>query len=79
MSFPYTLDCTEDCKLVLEPVPGAQAWPRRLVCANHGYPQERRANMIPTRPDTDHPNNYIEEVASPADVFEVGGREVSQY
>jgi hypothetical protein len=79
MIFPYTSECTDDCKLILEPVPGANQWPRRLVCERHGYPQERRTNLAASAPDQEKPNNYIEEIASPADVHEVGGKEVSQY
>ena len=79
MIYPYTNECNDECELVLEPVPGAEKWPRRLLCARHGYPQERRTNLTLSRPEREKPNNYESEVASPADVREVGGKEVSQY
>jgi hypothetical protein len=80
VNFPYTSDCTDDCELILEAVPGANQWPRRLICQTHGYPQERRTGFgASVTPEPEKRNNYVEEVASPADVFEVGGKEVSQY
>ena len=79
MTFPYTRKCTDLCELTLEPVPGSVQWPRRLVCKNHGYPTERNQAAISSESEQEKPNNYILEVASPADVYEVGGKEVSQY
>jgi len=75
----YTRDCTEKCELQLRPVPGAIAWPRRLECVTHGYPGEKSQPSLSSVPEQEKRNNYIEEVASPADVYEVGGHEVSQY
>jgi hypothetical protein len=75
----YTNKCTENCELILEAVPGAEKWPRRLVCEKHGYPSERNKTAFQGKPDEDRPNNYIQEIASPADVYEIGGQEVSQY
>jgi len=79
MIYPYTQKCTDSCELILEAVPGSIRWPRRLICELHGYPNER--NNIAISPDSEQekPNNYVEEIASPADVREVGGKEVSQY
>jgi hypothetical protein len=79
MIFPYTSQCEENCKLVLEPVPGAKHYPLRLVCTEHGYPQEKRTNTIAARPDVDPPNVYASEVASPADIIQIGGNEISTY
>jgi hypothetical protein len=79
VTFPYTHQCTDDCELILEPVPGADAWPRRLLCQTHGYPGERRNETIPNTAELEKRNNYVEEIASPADVYEIGGKEVSQY
>jgi hypothetical protein len=79
MTFPYTQQCTDSCELFLEPVPGATHWPRRLVCKNHGYPKDRTYSAISSESEQEHPNVYTSEIASPADVREVGGKEVSQY
>jgi hypothetical protein len=75
----YTQKCTDDCFLVLEPVPGAIHWPRRLICERHGYPGEQTYSSVCSDSEQEKPNNYVEEIASPADVREVGGKEVSQY
>ena len=77
--FCYTPNCTEDCRMVLEPVPGAERWPRRIVCETHGYPTERRTNLGLTPPDADPPNDYVSEIASPADIQEIGGNQISTY
>lgn len=79
MSYPYTPNCNSECELVLETVPGAQTWPRRLICKIHGYPGERTNPTLTPNPETEPPNDYVQEIASPADVYEVGGKEVSQY
>jgi len=79
MTFPYTQKCDDSCELFLEPVVGAVAWPRRLSCRAHGYPGERTYSDISSLSEQEKPNNYLSEVASPADVREVGGKEVSQY
>jgi hypothetical protein len=79
MTHPYTPDCSEDCSLVLRPVPGAQQWPRRLECETHGYPQEKKSSLVVNSNDPEKPNDYVSEVASPADVFEVGKNSFSQY
>lgn len=79
MTFPYTRKCTDDCQLKLEPVPGAVQWPQRLVCETHGYPVERTYAEISSLSEQEKPNNYVQEIASPADVYELGGKEVSQY
>lgn len=80
MTFPYTRKCTDECELILEAVPGATHWPRRLICESHGYPGESHArSSISSKPEIDPPNDYVQEVASPADVQEIGGKEVSQY
>lgn len=79
MTFPYTRNCKEDCELILNPVPGAKSWPRRLVCERHGYPGEQAQPTLAAHPEAESPNDYVREIASPADVFEIGGKEVSQY
>jgi len=79
MNFPYTSECTPRCDLTLRPVPGAEQWPRRLECREHGYPGERRSKMVSNPTDTDKPNDYATEVASPADIQEIGGNQVSVY
>jgi len=79
MTFPYTQKCTDDCELTLKPVVGADQWPRALVCKNHGYPGERTYSDIRSESEQDPPNEYVTEIASPADVYEIGGKEVSQY
>ena len=77
----YTSSCTESCQLVLMPVPGAVSWPRRLECTSHGYPTEasRRIGSLSEHTDFDKPNDYVTEIASPADVIEIGEDLVSQY
>lgn len=76
----YTPNCTEDCELILEPVPGAAQWPKRLICETHGYPTERHSSFsAPKQAELEKPNNYTHEVASPADIVEVAGNEVSLY
>lgn len=76
----YTSQCNPKCDLTLRPVPGAHQWPRRLECKIHGYPSESHArSSISSKPEIDPPNHYVEEIASPADVHEIGGKEVSQY
>lgn len=77
--FPYTSECADNCFLKLESVPGADKWPRRLVCAEHGYPQERRTNTIAAVPEREKVNDYVSEVCSPADIQEIGGTQVSTY
>ena len=79
MTNHYTQECKETCRLMLEPVPGATHYPKRLVCAEHGYPGERRYKLVAGTPDPDKPNDYVSEVASPADVQEIGGKEISVY
>lgn len=76
---PYTADCSRDCILVLNPVPGANSWPRRLECETHGYPGEKRSNFASPSSDVDKPNDYVTEIASPADLVEQGDNIVSQY
>jgi hypothetical protein len=76
----YTNYCTEFCKLILRPVAGAKSWPRILVCETHGYPNETQRKLtISASADREKPNDYITEVASSADVYEVGGNLISQY
>jgi len=78
--FRYTSQCTDRCELSLRPVPGAKLWPRRLVCEQHGYPGEKRTSFSTSQSeDLDRPNDYVSEIASPADVIEIGGKEVSLY
>jgi hypothetical protein len=79
MIFPYTSECLESCELTLKPVPGAENWPRRLECRTHGYPQERRTNTIAAVSESEKPNVYASEVASPADIIQIGGNEISTY
>ena len=79
MNFPYTQQCKEDCELILSPVPGAQRWPQRLICEAHGYPGEAAQPTLASSPENERPNDYTKEVASPADVYEVGGKDVFQY
>jgi hypothetical protein len=78
---PYTSDCNLDCNLVLEPVPGAAKWPRRLVCEQHGYPNEKRSGLLNTKPEADPPNDYLNEIAPPAELIQNGEGEIisSQY
>ena len=79
MNHKYTPDCTEHCTFTLEPVPGANQWPRRLSCKQHGYPRERTTFTVGA-PEPEKPNLYLTEVASPADVLErPDGRIESQY
>lgn len=78
-SFPYTSECGEACELTLKPVPGANLWPRRLECRAHGFPQERRTNTIAASPEREKPNDYVSEIAAPADIQEIGGSQVSVY
>jgi hypothetical protein len=76
----YTPDCSESCELTLEPVPGANQWPRRVICKNHGYPGEHRSKFTVGAPEPEKLNSYLTEVASPADVFErTDGHLESQY
>jgi hypothetical protein len=76
----YTPDCNDDCTFMLEPVPGANQWPRRISCKIHGYPSEHRSKFTAGAPEPDKPNLYLTEVASPADVFErTDGHIESQY
>lgn len=58
------------CKteLIPEPVPGAAHYPRRLVCPLHGYPRENPKSWI-AGTETEKPNDYLTEVASPADLI----------
>jgi len=73
MTFPYTNLCRESCILEMCPVPGAQHWPRRLECLEHGYPGEARSRLTNTSTDPEKPNNYVLETASPADIIEQEG------
>ena len=79
MNFPYTNECTDNCVLSLRPVPGALRYPRRSQCEQHGYAGERRSSLKTESSEADKPNHYLTEIASPADVREVGGNLVSQY
>jgi hypothetical protein len=80
LTFPYTTDCDDACNLVLRPVPGATNWPRRLECEQHGYPAEKRSSLFKNAPvESEKPNDYVTEVASPADLVEIGDTVVSQY
>jgi hypothetical protein len=72
MTFPYTPECDVRCTLQLAPVPGAERWPRRLICRLHGYPGERAQHLTASEPESDPPNNYIEEIAGPADLVDNG-------
>jgi len=73
------LDCNEDCLYVLKPVPGSEKYPRRWECREHGYPTERHSAFITSQSELERPNDYVSEIASPADVIEIGGKEVSLY
>jgi hypothetical protein len=76
----YTPDCTEDCTFTLEPVPGAQKWPRRVICRAHGFPNETRSKFTVGVSDPEKSNHYATEVASPADILErPDGQIESQY
>lgn len=77
--FPYTPECGDSCELTLRPVAGAQNWPRILVCRAHGYPGERKTSLVPNKPEREKPNDYVTEIASPADIQEIGGNQVSVY
>lgn len=79
MIFPYTRNCGEECKLVLEPVPGATRWPKRIICTLHGYPGERRSSLVVGAFELEKPNDYVTEIAAPADIQEIGGSQVSVY
>lgn len=79
MNFPYTRECGENCGLVLRPVSGAAKWPRRIECPVHGYPAEKKSQLLVTGPDSDKPNDYISEIASPADLVQTGDSVVSTY
>jgi hypothetical protein len=78
---PYTSKCVLDCNLVLRPVPGAQNWPKRLECETHGYPEEKRSALFDSKPDGDPPNDYLNEIAPPAELIQNGDGDVvsSQY
>lgn len=76
----YTQQCSEDCQLTVEPVPGAKHWPKRVVCRVHGYPNEPRSGFSAAKQaEVEKPNHYIQEIASPADVIEIAGNEISLY
>jgi len=78
--FRFTVDCTDQCELKIEPVPGAKHYPRRTICPIHGWPREARSGFTSqSELDRDRPNDYVSEIASPADVIEIGGKEVSLY
>lgn len=77
--FPYTSECGEACELTLKPVPGAENWPRRLECRAHGYPAERRSSLVVGAFEHEKPNDYVSEIAAPADIQEIGGNQVSVY
>lgn len=77
--FPFTPKCTDFCILRLQPVPGASTFPRRLECPEHGYVHERRAELTALASDSDKPNDYVTEVASPADLVEIGENVFSTY
>ena len=76
---PFTKHCTKFCSFVLRPVPGAVAWPRRLECSIHGYPVEANRSEFSNEPEKDTPNDYVTEVASPADLVIVGDAVVATY
>jgi len=77
--FRFTSECTDQCELKIEPVPGSKRWPRRLSCPTHGHPFEKHSKFVTSQSELEKPNNYTTEVASPADVIEIGGKEVSLY
>ena len=77
--FPFTKECTEGCELAIGPVPGSNGWPRRLACSVHGYPSEKHSAFITSQSELEKQNDYVTEIASPADVIEIGGKEVSLY
>lgn len=57
--------------MVIEVVPGAKNYPRRLACPEHGYYIEKRSGLKASTIDADRPNDYLNEIASPADVLEI--------
>ena len=74
-----TPQCTKDCKFEPRPVPGAVHYPRRWECITHGYPLEKHSVFITSQSELEKQNDYVTEIASPADVIEIGGKEVSLY
>lgn len=60
--------CACGLELVPEPVPGAVRYPRRLSCPACGY-DANRPNKMQEGEATETPNDYVREVASPADVI----------
>lgn len=78
--FRFTSECTDQCELKIEPIPGARNFPRRTVCPIHGYPSEKHSKFnITSQSEPEKYNNYVMEIASPADVIEIGGKEISIY
>ena len=77
----YTVDCSESCNLVLRPVPGANQWPRRIICERHGYPGEKRSKFVTNPTDPETPNDYLHEIAPPAELIQNGDGDIvsSQY
>jgi len=75
----YFRPCECGAPFTLEPVPGAQQFPKRKICTVHGYPSEKHSAFITSQSELEKQNDYVTEIASPADVIEIGGKEVSLY
>lgn len=62
------MNCKCGLEMILEPVPGAVQFPKRLSCPSHGYPKERSTFLV-AGTEQDKPNDYLTELASPADII----------